>query len=67
MTDRSLKQVGSTFRWLEAYPESKDNQTWQDMAFTAIVLTLAAGAAQLVSLGHEVHAVAVEMMKAALA
>ena len=67
MTDRALKQVGSTFRWLEAYPQAADHQGLQDAAFAAIVLTLAGGAALLVTVGHEAHTVAMEVLKAALA
>ena len=61
MDDGGIRRVGSTFRWLEGYAGSHRARAWQDVAFAAIVITLAAGAAVLLLMGHEVHAVASQL------
>ena len=65
MDDGGIRRVGSTFRWLEAYPARVGTRGWQDVAFGAIVITLAAGSATLLLRGHEVHEVAMRFMEAA--
>jgi hypothetical protein len=62
MDDGGIRRVGSTFRWLEGYPASHAGRGWQDVAFAAIVIALAAGSAMLLMLGHEVHTVAAQLL-----